>query len=68
LEDAMKNEYKVLLTNDTGATFDTGTFASTQACREWASGRGQTFTHGEWYNYTVTIYRNGAEFMEYKTK
>jgi len=64
----MKNNYKILLTNEQGATFDSETFTNLKEAKKWSSGRGETFNFGKWHKYTVTVFKNEEFFSEYKTK
>lgn len=64
----MKNTYTVNLNNHDGCDFDNGSFTSICAARKWAAGRGQTYSFGRWYGYSVTITRNGKIIAEYTTR
>jgi hypothetical protein len=45
-------------------------FESIEDCKDWAKGRGQTYTHGKWRDYTVRITEVGQmdPVEEYKTR
>lgn len=66
----MERNYIVSLTNAEGATFDSEVFESIEDCKDWAKGRGQTYTHGKWRDYTVRITEVGQmdPVEEYKTR